>query len=409
MSRHIVVMVTTSYPRFPGDTIATFLEPVAHGVAARGHSVHVVAPWHPRLDRPSREGNVSFHFFKYAPLRRLNVFGYSGALRADTDLRLSAWLVAPLALVAGMRAARTVAVREGATILHGHWMVPGGTIASAVAGSIPVVVSLHGSDVYVAERHATVRCAGRATLRRASWITACSDDLRRRAIAIGAPADRFDVVPYGVDAGRFKPDPEARALVRGQLGISQATPMLFTAGRLVRKKGFEYLIDAVARLVPRWPDLRLVVAGGGDLESELRSRAAAGGLASHVRFAGVIPQQRIAMHLAAADVVVIPSVRDESGNVDGLPNTLMEALASGTPVVTTSAGGIQSIVVDGETALVAPERDAEGLAARIASVLEDPIRRGHLGLAARQAMLQQHGWDRVAKTFEEIYDRVTPA
>ena len=65
-------MVATSYPRFPGDTVGTFMEPIAHGMAARGHDVHMVLPWHPRWTRPPREGGVTFHLFRYAPIQSLN-------------------------------------------------------------------------------------------------------------------------------------------------------------------------------------------------------------------------------------------------------------------------------------------------------------------------------------------------
>ena len=83
---HTVVMVTTSYPRFSGDTVGTFLEPIAQGVAARGHAVHVVAPWHPRINRDRIDGRVHFHYyFRYAPAR-FSVFGYAEGLRADVDL-----------------------------------------------------------------------------------------------------------------------------------------------------------------------------------------------------------------------------------------------------------------------------------------------------------------------------------
>ena len=74
-------------PRFPGDTVGTFMEPIAHGMAARGHDVHMVLPWHPRWTRPPREGGVTFHLFRYAPTQSLNVFGYAGALRADVSVR----------------------------------------------------------------------------------------------------------------------------------------------------------------------------------------------------------------------------------------------------------------------------------------------------------------------------------
>src|SRR5258708_1857217 len=181
--RHVVVMVTTSYPRFPGDSVGTFMEPIAKGVAARGHEVHVVAPWHPRLTRGKAEDGVFFHFFRYAPVPALNVFGYAAGLRADVTLKGAAWVAAPL--------------------------------------------------------------AAKQVFQRAGFVTACSQDLAERAVALGAAADRLEVVPYGVDASRFRPAPGARETARARLGIPPEAPLLFAAGRLVRKKGFEYLIDAL--------------------------------------------------------------------------------------------------------------------------------------------------------------------
>src|SRR5947209_962273 len=203
--RHVVVMVTTSYPRFPGDSVGTFMEPIAKHVAARGHEVHIVAPWDPRVTRGRVEDGVFFHFFKYAPVPALNVFGYAAGMRADEELKSAAWMAAPLAMTAGWFKALRVAQKKQATVMHGHWIVPGGVIAAGARPALPLVVSLHGSDVFVAERAAVARLAARRVFHRAGCVTACSEDLARRAVALGAAADRLEVVPYGVDVTRFKP------------------------------------------------------------------------------------------------------------------------------------------------------------------------------------------------------------
>ena len=404
-TRHVVVMVTTSYPRFPGDTIATFMEPIARGLAARGHEVHVVLPWHPRLTRLGVEDGLHFHPVRYAPHPGLNVFGYAESLQADVHLRLAAYLTAPLALQALIRATRRVSREVSATLLHGHWLIPGGAVVAAACTALPVVTSLHGSDVYLAERHVIARLGARFALRRVDWITACSDDLRDRTIALGAAADRIETIPYGVDVERFRPDPGARAACRRALGIEPDAVVLFTAGRFVRKKGFEYLIDAVARLAPRWPGVRLVIAGGGDLDDELRCRVRDRGVGGHVQFVGVLAQPDVARHLAAADIAIVPSIRDEAGNVDGLPNTVMEALASGTPLVATTAGGIPSVVTHERSGLLVPEKDVPALEAAIGRLVANPAARAALGTAARADAVATRTWDRVAERMEQVYDR----
>ena len=402
--RHVIVMVTSSYPRFPGDTIATFVEPIAHGVAARGHQVHVVLPWHPDLKRAGCEGAVCFHPFRYAPLAGLNVFGYAGALKADVHLRASAYAAAPFALAAGWRAVRRVARQTGATLLHGHWVVPGGALAALAAGSLPLVISLHGSDVYLAERFGPARMAARAAFGRVDWMTACSDDLLNRAIALGADADRSETLPYGVDAAQFKPNTPVRTERRQALGVTCDQPLLFTAGRFVRKKGFEYLIDAVSELLDRWPNLVLVIAGGGDLESELRARTTLRGVAAATRFVGVLTHAEVAEYLAAADLAVVPSVVDDAGNVDGLPNVVMEALASGTPLVATMAGGIPSVAASGRTAELVPEANPQALAAAIDRLLRHPEVRLEMGRQAREETVRLHSWERFATRLDDVYE-----
>ena len=400
-------MLTSSYPRFPGDGVGTFVEPIAKGVAAHGHEVHILAPWHPRVERLAQEGDLRFHFFRYTPTRRLHVFGYASALKADVSLRGSAYLAAPLAVGAGCWALHRLLRSIDAELIHAHWAVPGGFMAAVgrLGTHIPLVVSLHGSDIYLAEANALARAAARLAFRRAARVTACSDDLARRAVHLGADPDRMTVVPYGVDTDRFKPDATVRATLREQERLGKDDPVLVIAGRLVRKKGFEYLFDALPMLTKRFPRLVLVVAGSGDLEHELRQRASDGGVLDHVRFLGAVKQGDVAQWLAAADVAVVPSVKDDSGNVDGLPNVLLEALASGTPVIATAAGGMATVAKDGQTARVVRERDPGALADAVSHLLARPSTAQRLGQNARAEMCRTHNWEHTAERFEEAYAR----
>jgi glycosyltransferase involved in cell wall biosynthesis len=400
--RHVAVLVTTSYPRFPGDGVGSFMEPIAKGLAARGHEIHVVAPWHAAVTRPPFEDGVHFHFFHYAPVPALNVFGYAEGLRADTHVRGSSWAVAPLAMAAGWFKAWRVAKKKRATVMHGHWVVPGGIMAAAAARRLPLVVSLHGSDVFVAERHALAGMAARRVFRRASWVTAPSDDLCRRARLLGANAERLETVPYGVDADRFAPSPAIAAEVRRELSLGDR-PLIVTAGRLVRKKGFGYLIEAARVLAGTHPGVHVLIAGEGDLHDELAAHAASASPA-RVTLLGNQPQDRIARLVAAADLVAVPSVRDDAGNVDGLPNFALEALASGTPVVASRAGGLPQAIEDGVTGLLVPERDPAALARAMAACLERPDWARGLGRQARVRVIRDFGWPRVAERFESAYN-----
>jgi glycosyltransferase involved in cell wall biosynthesis len=395
-------MVASSYPRFHGDSVGSFMEPIAQGIAARGHEVHMVAPWHPKWDRPKIDRGVHFHLFRYAPLAGLNTFGYAEGMRADVRLRASAVAVAPIAALAGWFKALRVAQKKRATIMHAHWVIPGGVIGAAAARSVPLVISLHGSDVFVAERYAAARLAARVAFGRACWVTACSEDLRARAVGLGANG-RSSVIPYGVDSDQFRPDPALRERGRQLLGLADNVPLVFAVGRLVKKKGFEYLIDAAAVLRTQHSPLCVAIAGDGDLDGPLRAQARAVGAGDAIRFLGVVAHHDVPALLAAADVAVAPSIHDDSGNVDGLPNTVMEIMASGTPLVATRAGGIGSIATDGTTARLVPERDVRALADAIGDLLRDRVTAQTIGRQARELVFSKHSWARVAADFEAAY------
>jgi glycosyltransferase involved in cell wall biosynthesis len=190
------------------------------------------------------------------------------------------------------------------------------------------------------------------------------------------------------------------------LGVSSDAPLVFAFGRLVEKKGFAHLIDAAAILKRDYPSLRVVIAGEGDLGATLRARAEAAGVAELVHLMGVVPQHVVPTLLAAADVAVAPSIHDEAGNVDGLPNAVMEIMASGTPLVTTRAGGIGAVATDNQTARLVAERDAGALAGALADLLQHPSQGAEIARRARETVCREYSWARMTDAFEAIYERV---
>jgi glycosyltransferase involved in cell wall biosynthesis len=392
-----VLMVTSSYPKFPGDVTAPFIESIAHGVAARGHEVDVVLPAHPDLRRSSAEP-VRFFPYAYAPRPEWSRWGYAQSLRADVRVRGVAWLLAPLAGVAvrGAVAARLEERRYDA--VHVHWVVPNAALVADIVSAhrAPLVVSLHGSDVFVAERLAPARWLARRALRAAGAVTACSFDLFQRALRLGAPPARTRVVPYGVDLERFSPAVSADG-IRARLGVPEDAFLVLGLGRLVEKKGFRHLVAAAART----EGVHLLIAGEGDLRDDLQAQARAAGVAAH--FPGALARGDMAAAIAASDVVVVPSVVDRAGNVDGLPNALLEALAAGKPVVASRVAGIPDVVEDGHNGLLVPEKDERALAAALVRLRQEPETRRRLAAEARRRAEKALGWDAAARRFEECY------
>lgn len=393
-----VLMVTSSYPKRPGDVTAPFIESIARGVAARGHRVDVVLPQHPDLARGDDEP-VRFHPYRYVPRDEWALFGYARSLQADVGVKRAVYALLPLAALA-LRAAVGALLRERRyDVLHAHWVVPNAALVADLARAhrVPLVVSLHGSDVFLAERSRLVRALARHAFAAAGAVTACSRDLHERAVALGAPSARTRTVPYGVDLEAFTPTTPDVAAVRARLGAAPGAFLVVAVGRLVEKKGFTHLVAAAAGT----PGLQVVIAGEGDLRGELEEQARR--LGAPVRLLGNLDRAGVADALAAADAVAVPSVVDRAGNVDGLPNTLLEALGAGRPVVASAVAGIPDVVDHERNGLLVPPGDPGSLRAALQRLLADPALAARLGAEARRRAESTLTWAATARAFERSY------
>ena len=389
-------MVASSYPKWPGDVTAPFIESIAHAVAARGHEVDVLVPSHPDLRRPAGEP-VRVLSYAYAPRAEWSLWGYAQSLEADVRVRPAVYLLAPFVAFALRRALGTLVGDRRYDVVHAHWVVPNAALVADIVAAhrVPFVVSVHGSDVFLAERSRLFAPLARAALERARRVTACSEDLRRRVVALGAAEGRTRTVPYGVDAARFAAP--APAGIRERLRAPVGTCLVLALGRLVEKKGLGPLVQAAVGL----EGVHVAIAGGGDLQERLETEVAR--LRAPVALVGPLDRTEVADALAAADIVAVPSVVDRAGNVDGLPNTLLEAMAAGRAVVASRVAGIPDVVEDGVNGLLVPPGDVGALRAALGRLAADGALRARLGAAARATAVARHGWDRVGTAFEECY------
>ena len=402
-----ILMLASSYPKYPGETTAPFIEEIAAGVAARGHAVTLLAPWHPEIRRAPVERGVRLGFFRYAPHPALNIWGYAQALLSDTHIKRRALLAAPFALAAATLALlRTLAAarRAGAPfdLVQAHWVLPNGPPAALAARAygLPLVISLHGSDIYLAERSRAIATVAGVAFRSAAAVTACSADLRDRGVRLGARPATTTVIPYGVDIQEFRPDEAARTAVRAELGLDDGAPLVLGLGRLVAKKGFGVLLDAWPQVLAHAPRATLCIVGYGDLRGPLEEQARRLGIATQVRFPGQLERRRAAAYMAAADVFALPIVRE---GVDGLPNVLLEAMGAGRPVVASRVAGVPDVIDDDVHGMIVPERDPAALAAAILRLITDRPFAEQLGRAARARVERELTWEKTCERFERVY------
>jgi glycosyltransferase involved in cell wall biosynthesis len=291
-------------------------------------------------------------------------------------------------------------------VLHAHTGVSGAHALPLVRRlGVPYVVTFHGYDATASDEElARWPKRGRIFLRRrdrmkraAARFIAVSGFIRDMLVSKGWPDDRIVVHYMGVDTQRFRPDPAARPQ-------AEREPVIFFAGRLIEKKGLEYLIDAMRVVGERFPAAQLVVAGQGPLRQSLERRAVESG--ARVRFLGSVTPDEIREWMARAQVYCMPSVRASDGDGEGLPTVVVEAMASGLPVVATRHAGIPEAVTHGASGLLTEERDVAGLIEHLSAALADADARERMGAAGRRRVLEDFDHRRQAARLADIYDEV---
>ena len=399
-----ICLVTSSYPRFEEDGNARFIRSIAEAQAALGHDVHVVAPYAPQV-RPY-DSPVHVHWFRYVWPARWGRMGHAQSLDNDRSLARTVWLQLPLFSLGLLVSAQRIIRRYRIDLIHAHWVLPSGVLSGALArfNRKPLFISLHGSDVYLALKGSWLsRLVGWA-FRRAQGVTGCSQPLVDGAVTLGALPARAVVVPYGAEPSRFDPEIGAPEVRQG-LGIASEDAMILAAGRLVAKKGFAHAVRAMPHILSAVPNARLVIIGEGPERAKLERERDALGLGERVHLPGAVAWQAVRKYLAACDVFVMPSVIDTSGNLDGLPNVILEAMAAGRPVVATRVGGIPLAVQDGRTGVLVSDANPEHLASALAAILTSPGTRASMGRAGRARIVSELNWMQVAHRIDQLYSQ----
>lgn len=261
---------------------------------------------------------------------------------------------------------------------------------------VPMLVTLHGYDVTSNDAAMRMSAMGRAYLRRreslwarASVFVCVSEWIRQSALKRGFPAEKLWVHPIGIDVDLFCP---------GEPRWKQ--PLVLFVGRLVEKKGCAYLLRAMQTVEAQMPHARLVVVGDGLLRATLQAQARAA--LRQCEFTGAANAEQVRQWMRQAAVVAVPSVTAGSGDAEGLCLVACEAQAMGVPVAAFRGPGIS--VVDGETGLLAPERDTDALAEAILTLLRDDALAARMGTAGRRRIEREFHLRRQTARLEEKYD-----
>jgi glycosyltransferase involved in cell wall biosynthesis len=394
-----VCIIGSTYPRHHDDPLVPWLREAVGRMARRGHTMTVVVPSFEGLASHAIDG-VPVLRFRYAPRAVERLTHDQGA---PNKLRNPLYnLLAPPYIASGAAHLSFWTARHSFDLLHVHWPFPHSVLTSLPwTASLPTVATCHGAELALARKNRVIARTLRGSLLRAHALSCNSSHTRGEIERLcGRVAD---VIPYGTtvpDVGTGRTWGESRP------ARSEAT--LLFCGRLIQRKGVDYLLRALPRVLERRP-VRFLVTGEGDRKAEWQKLAADLGLGDRVQFLGFVTTERLAELYRTADLYVHPAIFDDANDTEGLGVSIVEALFNRCPVVASSVGGIVDVIEHERSGLLVPEKDVEALAAAILRVLDEPGLAQRLGEGGRAFAERRFDWERITDETETLYYRAMDA
>jgi len=291
--------------------------------------------------------------------------------------------------------------RQQPSLIHAHFGIEGvSALPVAAELKIPLVTTFHGFDATL-QTHVMLASPAyfrypllRGKLARQGDLFLCASSfIRQRLLETGFPEARTHTHYIGVDC---------RAIQLRQQ--TEESPVILHVARLVEVKGTQYLLRAFATLARRYDSVQLLIIGDGPLRRRLQALAASLGMGDRVEFLGALPHADVLSWTRKAAMLVLPGIRTSTGREEGLGMVLLEAAATGLPIIGSRVGGIPECILDGRTGFLVPERDTHALAQRMAELLDDPVRRHQMGIAGRELVERQFDVHRQTEALESLYD-----
>lgn len=390
-SRPVVLVLASTYPRWRDDPEPGFVHELCRRLTAH-FDVIALVPDAPGADPSGVLDDVEVVRYRYAP-RRLETLVNNGGIATNLRRSLWKWLLVPGFLVGQYVAAKQLLKRRRVDVIHAHWLLPQGLIARSLKRGtrVPYLVTSHGGDLF-GLRGRTLNALKRQVAASSSAMTVVSSAMRDEAVRVGLQPPRITVLPMGVDMrNRFVPDPT----------VQRVNDELLFVGRLVPKKGLVHLLDAMPAVLAQRPGVTLIIAGFGPEEAALKAQASRLGIDAHVKFLGAMAQAKLPALYRHASLFVAPFIRDDSGNQEGLPVVLMEAIGCGCPVLVGEVAGIEDLLGDARADVCVKPGDSQALAMAIVGVLDHPEQARLRAMAIRKAAADRIDWQHISEGYAQ--------
>jgi glycosyltransferase involved in cell wall biosynthesis len=391
MNKLRLLALTTSYPLHPGGSAGVFVQSLYRRLSDR-YAIDVVCPADTKVAQTafddSTAPDIRVHAVRYLPKAWRTLAQQAGGV--VLSVKRAPWRALLLPALLGALFWRCLMRARNADLIHANWTVCG--VMAGMVGRLrrkPVIITLRGSDVARAEHSWLDRFILGLAVRTSVTVICVSEAMAERARRqFPHRAADIHACLNGVDEAFFR-------IVRTP--SDGPSLRVLAVGNLIRLKGFDVLIEAVARAHCR-DQVRVCIVGDGIEEEALHALAAARGVSACFEFAGRLPVVEMPSRFADADVFVLSSYSE------GRPNVVVEALASGLPVIATDLEGVRGMVVDGDTGWLIPAGNADRLAAALDQANADRAELRRRGERARELANTQLGtWTETAQAYDTLF------
>lgn len=379
--------------------ITPWLTETIRRLRAEDVEVEVLAPAYRGSPSQVVDG-VRVHRFRYAPARLESLTHDQTAPDRIRERPIYLSLV-PGYVLAGTLAAVRLTRSGRFDIVHVFWPIPHGLfgVAARRISGLPLVCTFFGVELtWLRKQFPLLRTVLKRIVRDADAVTAISSYTAAQ-LQDQAPHARPAIIPFGAAV-----EPQAGPTPKSFPG---APFQLLFVGRLVERKGVQFLLDAVAELRST-SNVHLEIVGDGPLRAKLQEHAQSLDIADLVGFRGSIPRTELERSFASCDAFVLPAVTDSKGDAEGLGVVLLEAMTYGKPVIASASGGIVDIVRNFETGLLVAPGDARALADAIRSYIGQPQLASRLAEAGRAHAEQHFGWAAIIGRLTSLYSSLAP-
>ncbi len=339
------------FPRSEEDTVAPFLWNFHQALTQNGVHVTVVAPHNKGLPMVEQYPNYEVHRFRYAP-EKFERLAYRGQMHELVLASLFNKIIFLFYLLAAFAKAFSLIRRLKPDLVHVHWWIPSGLVMAILSKitKTPYIVTTHGTDVFIVRKFKILRPFARFVFHNAKRVHVNSEYVKEVTLEIIPDEnEKIDVVPMPIrESGLPYPTPTFRG-----------NGKILAIGRLIERKGFHVLLEAMSKVPAKF---HLTLIGSGPEKERLEQLTRHLGIEDRVRFVDSVLPSRLFDYFKDADMFILPSITDWKGEKEGLGMVLLESIWMGVPVIAARSGGVTDIVIDHQSGLLVPERDAQELA-----------------------------------------------